>query len=64
MAERCTAEHVVADPTGDMTGVRGSLLTVGPTGVRCRDDLGHEGAHHAWVNPFPGFADRKVEWHG
>lgn len=59
---RCASEHVVADPTGDMTGVRGSLITIGPTRVRCRAEADHWGDHWAMVCPFPGFAERKVSW--
>jgi hypothetical protein len=30
--------------------------------VRCREREGHEGKHHGWYNPFPGFCDEHVWW--
>jgi len=30
--------------------------------TRCRMDEGHNGQHHAWYQPFPGFADEHIYW--
>lgn len=32
--------------------------------VRCRLGAGHDGKHHGWYCPFPGFADEHMYWAG
>ena len=30
--------------------------------TQCRLEEGHEGKHHAWFQPYPGFADEHRWW--
>jgi len=60
--QRCESIHTTNSAAAMVGPVLGPALDPHEDTVQCKGDEGHDGNHFAYVCPFPGFADSRVEW--